>query len=83
MQRCHLGGDPASIGRYSREIAVAFIKQPWSSSRAQRCSCEVLFVIEQKLLRKVNNSEIRDSENWFFDYESVKNEFAGITMPSE
>lgn len=28
-------------------------------------------------------ASIRDSENWFFDYESVKNEFAGITTPSE
>lgn len=28
-------------------------------------------------------ASIRDSENWFFDYESVGNEFAGITLPRE
>jgi hypothetical protein len=28
-------------------------------------------------------ASIRDSENWFFDYDSVKAEFAGITMPGE
>ena len=27
-------------------------------------------------------ASIRDSENWFFDYQSVKDEFAGITMPN-
>lgn len=26
-------------------------------------------------------ASIRDSENWFFDYQSADNEFAGITMP--
>jgi hypothetical protein len=25
---------------------------------------------------------LRDSENWFFDYQAVDNEFAGITLPS-
>lgn len=28
-------------------------------------------------------ASLRDSENWFFDYESTKDEFAGITLPSE
>ena len=27
-------------------------------------------------------ASIRDSENWFFDYQSTQDEFAGITMPS-
>jgi hypothetical protein len=27
-------------------------------------------------------ASIRDSKNWFFDYQSVKDEVAGITMPS-
>lgn len=27
-------------------------------------------------------ASIRDSENWFFDYQSADDEFAGITMPS-
>src|SRR5579872_4965096 len=27
-------------------------------------------------------ASIRDSENWFFDYQSADNEFAGITLPS-
>ena len=26
-------------------------------------------------------ASIRDSENWFYDYQSVKDEVAGITMP--
>ena len=26
---------------------------------------------------------VRDSENWFFDYDSVKDAFAGITLPGE
>jgi hypothetical protein len=28
-------------------------------------------------------ASIRDSENWFFDYDSVEREFAGITLPGE
>ena len=28
-------------------------------------------------------ASLRDSENWFFDYDSVKKEFAGITLPDE
>jgi hypothetical protein len=28
-------------------------------------------------------ASIRDSENWFFDYEDVKDEAAGITLPGE
>lgn len=28
-------------------------------------------------------ASIRDSENWFFDYEAVGNELAGITLPHE
>ncbi len=28
-------------------------------------------------------ASIRDSANWFFDYQSAKNQFAGITMPNE
>lgn len=28
-------------------------------------------------------ASIRDSENWFFDYDSVNDQFAGITMPGE
>ncbi|MBA2117524.1 hypothetical protein HOV93_47230 [Planctomycetes bacterium FF15] len=28
-------------------------------------------------------ASIRDSENWFFDYQTASNEFAGITMPNE
>jgi len=27
-------------------------------------------------------ASLRDSENWFFDYQSVDDEFAGITLPS-
>jgi len=27
-------------------------------------------------------ASLRDSDNWFFDYQSVDNEFAGITLPS-
>ena len=26
-------------------------------------------------------ASIRDSENWFFDYDTAEKEFAGITMP--
>lgn len=28
-------------------------------------------------------ASLRDSENWFFDYQSVDDEFAGITLPSD
>lgn len=28
-------------------------------------------------------ASIRDSENWFFDYENTSDEFSGITMPHE
>ncbi len=28
-------------------------------------------------------ASIRDSENWFFDYDSAEKEFAGMTMPGE
>ncbi len=31
----------------------------------------------------IATASLRDSENWFFDYQSTDNEFAGITMPHE
>jgi hypothetical protein len=31
----------------------------------------------------MTTASLRDSENWFFDYDSVDGEFSGITMPGE
>jgi hypothetical protein len=30
----------------------------------------------------IPTASIRDSENWFFDYQAAENQFAGITLPS-